>query len=276
MKMFKKTVIIGTGLIGGSLGLALKKKHLTGRVVGLSRRLKNARLAKKIGAIDQVGVSLEAVRDADLVILAVPIEAILNIAKKIAKKLKKDCIVMDVGSTKEKIVSKLSAIIPNFLGCHPLAGSEKRGAANILEKIFEGSLCILTPDRKTKKDTLRKIKLLWAKLGAQTIILSPKKHDQVLAFTSHLPHAIAFSLIDCVPRNFLNLSSSGLKDTTRIAGSDEALWGEIFLSNRANLLKALSIFQMSLAALKLALENQDKSLLVKILKAAKNKREKLG
>lgn len=276
MKIFNKTVIIGTGLIGGSLGLALKKKRLTGRVIGLSRRLKNARLAKKIGAIDQVGASLEVVREADLVILAAPVEAILSIAKKIAKKLKKDCIVIDVGSTKEKIVSKLSAVIPNFLGCHPLAGSEKRGAANIAEGIFDGSLCILTPDRKTKKDTLRKIKLLWAKLGAQVVILSPEKHDRVLAFTSHLPHAVAFSLIDSVPRNFLNLSSSGLKDTTRIAGSDEAIWSEVFLSNRANLLKALSIFQMSLAALKLALENHDKSLLVKILKAAKNKREKLG
>ncbi|MDD5476919.1 MAG: prephenate dehydrogenase [Candidatus Omnitrophica bacterium] len=273
--MFNKVVIIGTGLIGGSLGLDLRKKHLAGQVIGLSRKKENANLAKRSGAIDSVGPSLDVVKDADLVILAAPVDAIMDMAPKIADKLKKDCIVIDVGSSKEKIVSKLSALIPNFLGCHPLTGSEKRGAANLGAGIFSGSVCVITPTPKTVKKTLEKIKLLWQKLGSSVVILSAKKHDRILASTSHLPHTIAFSLIGSVPNQFLNLSSGGLKDTTRIASSDARLWSQIFLSNRGNLLAALSSFQVKLNALKLALKNKNKKLLTKILASAQKKRKKL-
>lgn len=276
MKMFNKAVIIGTGLIGGSLGLALKKQRLAGQVIGLSRHRKNARLAKKLGAIDSIGESLEVVTDADLVILATPIDTIIDFAAIIAKKLKKDCMVIDVGSSKERIVFKLSALIPNFLGCHPLAGSEKKGIINLQDNIFEGSICIITPTVKTNQRTLNKVKLLWKKLGANIVVLSAKKHDQVLAFTSHLPHALAFSLISAIPDRCLGLSSSGLRDTTRISSSDANLWSEIFLSNRSNLLTALSIFQAKLTALKLALESENKKRLIKILVLANKKREKLG
>jgi len=276
MRMFNKVVIIGTGLIGGSLGLDLKKRHLAGQVVGLSRKKKNANLAKKSGAIDSVAASLDAVRDADLVILAAPVEAIIDLAAEIANKLKKDSIVIDVGSSKERIVSKLSALIPNFLGCHPLAGSEKRGAANLGAGIFSGSVCVITPTPKTDKRILAKIKLLWQKLGASVVILSAKKHDRILASTSHLPHAIAFSLIGSIPDQFLSLSSGGLKDTTRIAASDANLWTQIFLSNRANLLAALYSFQTKLDALKLALKSKNKRLLTRILGSAEKKRKKLG
>lgn len=276
MKIFNKVVIIGTGLIGGSLGLALRKQRLAGQVIGLSRHQKNARLAKKIGAIDSIGSSLDVVRDADLVILATPIDAIIDFAPQIAKKIKRGCIVIDVGSTKERIVSKLSALIPNFLGCHPLAGSEKKGIANLQENIFKGSICIITPALKINHRVLNKIKLFWKKLGARVIILSPKKHDQVLAFTSHLPHAVAFSLIAAIPDKFLNISSSGLKDITRISGSDQLLWSQIFLSNRKNLLTAVSSFQSKLAALKAALKTRDIKYLTRILSSAKIKRERLG
>jgi len=276
MKMFNKVVIIGTGLIGGSLGLDLRKRHLAAQVIGLSRKKENANLAQKSGAIDSVGSSLDVVKDADLVILAAPVNVIIDMAAKIADKLKKDCVVIDVGSSKEKIVSKLSGLIPNFLGCHPLAGSEKRGAANLKAGIFNGSLCVITPTPKTGKKTLKKIKLLWQKLGATVVILSAKKHDRILASTSHLPHAVAFSLIGSIPDQFLSLSSGALKDTTRIASSDANLWSQIFLSNRSNLLTAFSSFQIKLNALKLALKNKNKKLLTKILGSAQKKRKKLG
>jgi len=276
MKLFNKVVIIGTGLIGGSLGLALKKRHLAGQVIGLSRHKKNARLAKRIGAIDSVGSSIDAVKDADLVILATPIEAIISLAPKIAKKLKKGALVIDVGSTKERIVSKLSAIIPNFLGCHPLAGSEKKGIANLENDIFKGTACVLTPTGKTNPAVLNKIKLLWSRLGARITILPAKKHDQILSLTSHLPHAVAFSLISAVPEQFFTLSANSLRDSTRISSSDADLWSEIFLSNRNNLLTALSIFQLKLSGLKSALKNNDQKKLIKILKLAGNKRKKLG
>lgn len=276
MKLFNKVVIIGTGLIGGSLGLALKKKHLVSQIVGLSRHRRNVRLAKKAGAIDYIGSSLETVKDADLVILATPVDAIIDIAFKIATKIKKDCIVIDVGSTKETIVYKISRVIPNFLGCHPLSGSEKRGVTNLQEGIFANSICIVTPAAKTNKKVLNKISLLWRRLGSKVVILSPKKHDQILAFTSHLPHAVVFSLMGSIPMEFLSLSSGGLKDSTRISASDANLWSEVFLSNRGNLVTCLTIFQAKLALLKLALKRKNKKLLTNILLAAKKKREKLG
>ncbi|MFA4992823.1 MAG: prephenate dehydrogenase [Candidatus Omnitrophota bacterium] len=276
MKLFNKAVIIGTGLIGGSLGLALKEKHLVSQIIGLSRHRKNAGLAREYGAIDSVGSSLEAVKDADLVVLATPIEAIIDIALKIAKKIKKNCVVIDVGSTKGAVVSKISPLIPNFLGCHPLAGSERRGAVNLQEGIFNNSICIVTPTAKTNKKVLNKVALLWRKLGSRVVSLSPEKHDQVLAFTSHLPHAVAFSLIGCIPDDYLSLSSGGLRDSTRISASDANLWSEVFLSNHRNLLLSLSAFQAKLAVLKLALKRKNKKLLVSILSASSKKREKLG
>jgi len=276
MKLFNKVVIIGTGLIGGSLGLDLRKRHLAGQVIGLSRKKENANLAKKSGAIDSVGSSLGVVKDADLVILAVPVDVIMDLAAKIAGKLKKDCVVIDVGSSKERIVSKLSGLIPNFLGCHPLAGSEKRGAANLGADIFSGSVCVVTPTPKTNKKILKKIKLLWQKLGATVVVLTAKKHDCILASTSHLPHAVAFSLIGSIPDPYLGLSSGGLRDATRIAASNANLWSQIFLSNRRNLLTALSSFQIRLDALRLALKNKNQKLLTKILASAEKKRKKLG
>jgi prephenate dehydrogenase len=274
--MFNKVVIIGTGLIGGSLGLALKKQHLAGQIIGLSRHKKNAGLAKKLGAIDSIGSSLGVVADADLVILATPIDTIIGFALKISKIIRKDCIVIDVGSTKERIVAKLSALIPNFLGCHPLAGSEKKGIINLKDDIFKGSICVITLAPVTNNSVLNKVTLLWRKLGARVIMLSAKKHDQILALTSHLPHLVAFSLISAIPDRYLTLSSSGLRDATRISSSDANLWAEIFLSNRSNALIALSVFQKKLFVLKLALKNKNKKQLKKFLLDAQKKREKLG
>ena len=275
MKMFNKVVIFGTGLIGGSMGLALKRKHLAGQVIGFSQHKNNAKLAKKMGAIDRVASSLEVVQDADLVILASPVDSIMDIAPSLAKRLKRDCLVIDVASTKEKIVSRLSSLIPNFVGCHPLAGSEKRGIVNAQVNIFTGSICVITPIASTKKSALNKIESLWRKLGTRVLLLPPARHDRVLAFTSHLPHAVAFSLMGSIPDKFLKISSTGLKDTTRVSGSDQLLWSEIFLSNRKNLLVSIASFQSKLAALKLALENKDTQRLRKILSAAKKKRERL-
>jgi len=195
---------------------------------------------------------------------------------KISQKIKSDCIVIDVGSTKEDIVQRLSKLTLNFLGCHPLAGSEKKGIKNAKADIFSNSICIITPNTKTKKNTLVKIKLFWQKIGARTIIMSCKQHDQILSFTSHLPHLVAFSLISAIPDKFLTLCSGGLKDTTRIAASDELLWSQVFLSNRNNLLQAVSVFQTKLTALKLALIKKDTKSLCRILLSAKEKRERLG
>lgn len=273
--MFKKVAIIGTGLIGGSLALSLKKKKIASEVVGVSRHKKSLAAAKRIGAIDRGSLNPLIIKGADLIILATPVNVILNLAAKISKIAGTDAIITDVGSTKKEIVAKLENIFPNFVGSHPLAGSEKRSIGNADPEMFIGSVCILTPTRKTKRPALKRIKGFWNRLGATTIDLSPENHDRILAFTSHLPHISAFSLMGSVPQQYLKFASGGLKDTTRIAASDSQLWADIFLSNRKNILKAISVLEKNLANIKSALNNKDRKSLVKILRRAKKKREKL-
>ena len=208
-----------------------------------------------------------------MLILAAPINVIINSGKKIAGLLNKDCVVIDVGSTKAAVVENLSGILPNFVGCHPLAGLEKNGVAFARKDIFNNSLCIITPDRKTSAVALKKVQLLWKKLGVKTVIMAPQAHDQVLAFTSHLPHAVAFSLNLAVPDKYLKFCAGGFKDTTRIAASNAELWAQIFLSNRRYLLQAIEFFENNLAELKSAVKNKDHNALAEIL-VKSNKKDK--
>jgi prephenate dehydrogenase len=276
MKLFNKVAIVGVGLIGGSLGLAIKKKKLANKVIGVSRHRKTLRAAVRRGAIDQGSQDIKTVKDAELIILAAPVATIMALAPKISKIARKDCIITDVGSTKSELVSGLEKLFPHYVGTHPLAGSEKKGVANACAALFSNSLCILTPTRNTSRPALNKIKRLWNSMGAKTVILTPAKHDEALSFISHLPHIAAFSLIGSVPEQYLKFASTGLKDTTRIAYSDANLWVDIFLSNRKNILKSMDVFGKKLARIKSAVARNDKKSLVKILKQAKTKRELLG
>lgn len=276
MRLFNKVAIVGTGLIGGSLALALKKRKLANEIIGVSRHKKSLLFAKRKGAIDRGSQSLDIIKDADLVILATPVNVILNLTPKISKIVGKECIVSDVGSTKEKIVSILEKVFPNYVGTHPLAGSEKRGIINAHSNMFKGSVCILTPTRYTNDKALSKIKILWNRLGARTILLTPKTHDKVLSFTSHLPHVVAFSLINLIPRKYLRFASTGLKDTTRIAASDSELWADILLSNKKNTVKTIELLQHKLSRIKFMIQKSDKGQLNQILIKAKANRENLG
>ncbi len=276
MKLFNKVAIVGVGLIGGSIALAMKKKGLACQVVGVSRHKSTLALAKKSGAIDKGSQDLNIIKDADLVILAAPVNTILSQGEAISRIISPNSIVIDVGSTKEEIVACLSKIFPNYVASHPLAGSEKRGVKNACPGIFKNSLCILTPTGKTNPKALKKIERLWRRLGAKVVFLRPDIHDKILAFVSHLPHAIAFSLIDIIPGGYLKLGANSLKDATRIALSDSCLWADIFLSNRKNIVKSIELFQKNLSGIKSAINKKDKKLLIKILAGAKSKRENLG
>ena len=276
MRLFNKVAIVGTGLIGGSVGMAIRKNGLAGEVVGVSRHAKNILLARKMRAIDKGSQDLGIIKGADLVVLATPVEAILGLSKKISSLVSGDCVVTDVGSTKEKIVSRLDRVFPGYIGSHPLAGSEKRSVFYARPDIFKGSLCVLTPTAKTNVKALSKIKRLWGSVGARVVLLRPETHDAILSFASHLPHVAAFSLINSVPAACLKFASGGLKDTTRIAASDAELWAEIFLSNKNNLTRAIGVFQGNLSEIKSALRHQDKKRLQSILKEAKSRREELG
>jgi len=274
MAMFKKVAIVGTGLIGGSIALAIKKQKLAKEIVGVSRHKESLSLALKRGIIQRGSLSLKIIKDAELLILATPVDAIIKKSADIAK-INKNCIVIDVGSTKEKIVSTLERIFPNYVGTHPLAGSEKRGVAYSDADLFINSLCILTPTKRTSKSALGAIRNLWGKLGAKVVLLSPKKHDEILSFTSHLPHVIAFSLISSIPNNYLSFASGGLKSSTRISASEAILWRDIFVSNRKNLLRAIKTFEANLSRIKSLIKNNNQTPLERILKQAKNKRDSL-
>ncbi len=276
MKLFNKVAIIGVGLIGGSLALGIKKKRLARQVVGVSRHKKSLFLAKKIGAIDAGSRELDIIKGADLVILATPVNTIINLAPKISKIVRKGCIVSDVGSTKEDIAACLGKTFLNYVGGHTLAGSEKRSIINADPRIFKNSLCILTPMKNTQARALNKISLLWRQMGAKVILLSPKTHDTVLSFTSHLPHILAFSLIKSVPREFFKFASTGLRDTTRIATSDSELWRDIFLSNPKNILKAIKLFEHNLSRVKQAVQKKDGRRLLLILREAQKRRNSLN
>jgi prephenate dehydrogenase len=274
--MFNKVAVIGTGLIGGSLALAIKRQKLAKEVVGVARHQASLELALRRKVIDRGALALDIIKGADLLILAAPVDTIITLRKRILKFVSRDCIVTDVGSTKESIVSLLSGCFPNYLGSHPLAGSEKRGVLHAQAGIFKGTLCILTPTVKTRRAAMEKIQALWQRIGAKVICLSPKEHDRVLSFTSHLPHAVAFSLIDSIPDESLKFSASGLKDTTRIAASDALLWQGIFLTNRKNMLKAITAFDKKLSRIKSAISRNDKKKLTAILALAQKKRNSLG
>jgi prephenate dehydrogenase len=275
MKLFNTVAIVGTGLIGGSIGLAIKKKKLAQRIVGISRHKKNLLRALQRGAIDKGSQTLGIVKGADLVILATPVKTILNLAPSIFKIVGKDSIVIDVGSTKKEIVGALEKFFPKFLGCHPLAGSEKRSIAYAQADIFKDSLCILTPTKKTNPKALNLVRIFWSNLGAKTVLLTPGAHDKILSFVSHLPHAVAFSLIDIIPKEYLRFASSGLKDTTRIASSDSELWADILLSNAKNIVKTITMLEHNLTRVSKAIRDKNRRQLIKILKQAKKKRDSL-
>lgn len=272
---FKKVAIVGVGLIGGSIALAIKKNRLADEVVGVCRSKATLLMARRLKVVDSCSRDFGIIKGSDLVILATPVGTIMDSAKAVSRLINRDCIVTDVGSTKYEIVSRLGKVFPYFVGSHPMAGSEKRGVANARADIFKDSLCILTPTRNTKLSGLRRVRRLWGILGSRVIVVNPSLHDKILSFVSHLPHLLAFCLIDIIPVEFLKFGSSGLKDTTRIASSEAEVWKDIFISNRQATLKAIGIFQKRLSAIKGVLQKKDLRSLDAVLVRAKKKRDSL-
>jgi len=276
MKLFNKIAVIGIGLIGGSIALIAKNKKLAGQIVGISRHKKNLQLAVKRNVIDEGSQELDIIKGADLVIFATPVNIILNLAPLVSKIIGKDCIISDVGSTKGEIVMKLEKIFTHYVGAHPLAGSEKQSVVNASSDMFVNSLCIFTPTKKTDPRDLRKMKKMWNFLGARVTCLPVQAHDKIMSYVSHLPHVVAYSLIECIPKNFFELAPNSLRDTTRIAASDSNLWADIFLSNSKNMINSIGSFQRSLGKIKSALSRKDREKLIGILNHSISKRSFLA
>ncbi|HNX81829.1 MAG TPA: prephenate dehydrogenase [Candidatus Omnitrophota bacterium] len=275
MKLFKSVAIVGVGMIGGSLALDIKKHKLAQRVVGFSRNRKTITLAKKRGVIDAGSTDLSVISKADCIILAAPVEVIISLGRRLAGIVRKDALIFDVGSTKQEIVAALEKVVPCFVGSHPLAGSEKRGIDNVKRGLFENSVCVVTPTENTDDQSLAKAIRFWNSVGASTICLSPLEHDTIMSLTSHLPHAVAFALIRSIPEEYFELSAGSLRDTTRIAASDEEVWADIFISNQKQLVAALGEFEKNCNILKNIVRRKDKKRLVSFLAEAKRKRTAL-
>ncbi|MEK6567383.1 MAG: prephenate dehydrogenase/arogenate dehydrogenase family protein [Candidatus Omnitrophota bacterium] len=275
MRLFNKVAIIGVGLIGGSFGLALKKKSLAKEIIGIGHRQKSIDQALKAGAIDQGYLGVDHLKDADLVVLSAPVKEIINILPKLKNLTGEDCLIIDAGSTKSEIIKIAEKHKLRFIGCHPLAGMEKKGPENARADLFMNSLCLIVAPKKYNSQDLRRARKLWEALGARTLILNSARHDRILAFTSHLPHAVVFSLINCLKSEYLKFGAGGLKDTTRIGLSDPLLWRDIFLTNRKELLEAINTFEKSLQRLKSLIKNNNDGALNAYLKKSRDKRNVL-
>ncbi len=279
-QIFRRVTIIGVGLMGGSLGLAIKKHSLAQEVVGVSQQQSTLLAAVKCGAIDQAQTDMaQALRNAELVVLATPVETIAKLFPIINPHIRRGCIVTDLGSTKELIVEAAEKHLSNspfFVGSHPLIGSEKRGVDNARAELFENAQCIMTPTDKSNQVAKEKIKFLWTKIGAKITFLTPKEHDEILGFTSHLPHLLAYGMMETIPDKYLTYASQGLKDTTRIAASSPQMWNEICLANSKNIIKALDESIKNFSSLRKAMINRDQQTIIQHFTKAKEKRDGLA
>jgi len=268
--------IIGPGLIGGSIGLGLKKRNLAKTIIGVGYKALSLEKAIKMHAID-IGIlnEEEAVKDADIVILATSVNKIIDTGKKIIPVMKNNAILTDVGSTKKHIVEQISHNLRKditFVGAHPIAGSEQRGVEFASADLFEGCTCIITPlGNHTKK--VKTISHLWRLLGAKIKYLTPEQHDEILAFVSHLPHMVASCLINSIKKEHLACGASGLRDTTRVASGDPELWMHIFDQNRENIIKSIDQFITELGGFRNALLNKNDAGIFDRLKNAKLSRD---
>jgi len=273
--MFRRVTIIGLGLIGSSLGLAIKQRHLAREIIGVSRKNATIRKALALKAVDKATLDVKkGVKCSDLIILAVPLLKIIDIAAKIKAGVKKGAIVIDAGSTKGDIVKNIEMILPggvNFVGSHPLAGSEKSGVFYAEKGLFKGAYCILTRTSRTNKKALGKVKRFWMSLGMKVEIMSPKRHDRLISRLSHLPHAVSVALSSSASCNKkdLRLAAGGFKDTTRIASGSPELWKDIFITNRKNISRDIRLFKKELSKIEKALKKGDAVMLLKLFKKAK-------
>ena len=283
--LFEKVAIIGVGLIGGSIARELKRHGLCRSITGCARREETLRKAVDLGVIDDYSRDPRtAVADADLALLATPLSTTEPLLRQLAAGLKPDCIVTDAGSAKVVVAAAArSALSPEqlrrFVPGHPIAGTEKSGVEASFLGLFEGRLTILTPLAETDPEATAAVAALWRGAGAAVAELSPERHDQVLAATSHLPHLLAYALMDCLARRedreeFFACAAGGFGDFTRIASSDPVMWRDICLANGPALLEALADCDQALGELRQAVAAGDGPRLEALFARAKQARDR--
>jgi prephenate dehydrogenase len=277
MQMRLRTLtIVGVGLIGGAIGMAAKKRGLAERVTGVGRDPARLELARRLGAIDEVSLDLAgASADADCVIFCTPVDRIAEEVKLVAACCPPGAILTDAGSTKRTIVEAVEDE-PRFVGGHPLAGSEKKGVEHAHADLFVERWTVLTPTGHTLPQTVAAARSFWEALGSRVRLMTAADHDQALALTSHLPHLLASALAGLLPEDWRDLTASGFRDTTRIAGGDPEVWTPIFQQNRAAVLAALGKLEQRLQQFRAALTKDDVAQIDGFLTQGKKVRDALG
>ena len=280
MKTWDTVTIVGVGLIGASVGLALRKRGLARNVVGVGRNQSKLRRARRQGAITVATQDVEhGVSDADVVVICTPVESIGPFAERAALACPSGSLVTDTGSTKSNIVASVRPSWPRevgFVGSHPLAGSEKSGCEHGQANLFEDRVTVVTPTPKTSEKHLKKAVQFWNSLGSVVIQMSPKQHDQAIAMTSHLPHVVASVLAASTGKDHLSLAASGWLDTTRIASGNVDLWRQILRDNQPQVLKAIDKFEKTLHSFRRALQSGKRQTVTRILAKGKENRDSLG
>lgn len=278
--LFHTLTIVGVGLIGGSIGLAAKKRGAVTRVLGVGRDSRKLDHARRLGAIDDFLLDLAgAVREADLVVFCTPVDRIADQVKEATPHCKRGAILTDAGSTKRELLDEVEAVLPaelSFVGGHPLAGSEKKGVEYAQADLFVDRWTVLTPTARTSQTALDAVAAFWQGLGARVRILTPDAHDQALAFTSHLPHLLASAMAGTLPADWRDLAATGFRDTTRVASGDPAVWTPIFQHNRQAVLDALGRLEARLHEFREALMSKDVAVIDEFLTQGKKVRDALG
>ncbi len=280
-----RLVILGVGLIGGSFAKALRRADLCNIIVGYGRSEANLIKAIELGVIDEYALNVkDAVEDADVIVLATPLATNRNLLQEIFPVLKKNVVITDVGSAKACVVEDAKATLgdhfKNFVPGHPIAGKEKSGVEAATAELFEKHVVILTPLEETAVHAISQVTQLWEATGAEVITLKVAHHDEVLAATSHLPHMLAYALVDCLAamqerEEIFRFAAGGFIDFTRIASSNPQMWHDICFSNKKSLLGVLDKFESHLQEVRLAIESDGSDKVLQIFSNAKNTRDKL-
>jgi cyclohexadieny/prephenate dehydrogenase len=266
--LFKTIALIGFGLIGGSIARAAREQGLAGEIVATARSANTRTRVKELGIVDRVvETNAQAAKDADLVILCIPVGACGAVAREIAPVLKPGAVISDVGSVKGAVVREMAPHLPanvHFVPAHPVAGTEHSGPDSGFAELFANRWCILTPPDGSDADAVERLRAFWAGLGARVEIMTPDHHDLVLAITSHLPHLIAYTIVGTADElaqvtssEVIKFSAGGFRDFTRIAASDPIMWRDVFLANKDAVLEMLGTFNEDLSKLTRAIRRGD-------------------
>jgi prephenate dehydrogenase len=280
---FNRITILGVGLIGASLALALKKNGLCNEAIGYGRKEENLKRAQERAIIDAFELDpAKACAGSDFIVFATPVGSFIDIAKMIRGSLRRGVIVTDVGSVKGTLVHTMEELMPegaSFVGGHPIAGSDRSGIDSAGAEIFKGAKCIITPTEHTDKHALETVIAVWKNLESLVTLISPNEHDRIYASVSHLPHLLAYVIMNTVAdidKSFLHFSGQGFMDTTRIASSSPELWRDICLLNKDNLLESIELFKKNLDRASQYLRAYDSVSLEKDFEKARKLREDIG